>query len=112
MATIISSITNEPWQIHELIITGFDSCEMEIKWNDTQSAWFARFTWGDFEVAGLKLTMSPNILSQFANKIPFGIAIISNTLQDPITLDSLSNGTTEFWILSAAEVEELAAVYG
>ena len=112
MPVQITSITTDPRQTHKLPVEGFDDCEMTLTWRDTQSSWFADFTFGDVEIFGMRLCSSPNILSQFANRLPFGISVFGEDKQDPITIEAFANGSTTFLMLNAAEVAELGAIYG
>jgi hypothetical protein len=108
----IKSITSDPRQSHILTIEGQADCTMTLEWRDTQSSWFASFSWGSWSCKNMRVCMCPNILTQFSNVLPFGIAILSENGQDPMTIDAFSKLTTGFYILSASEVADLVKIYG
>lgn len=62
----------------------------------------------DFVLRGVRITNSPNILNQFRNKIPFGLACYSTDNREPAYQDDFSTGASKLYILSAEEVEEYA----
>jgi hypothetical protein len=109
----IDGISDEPFQLHKLAIEGSaDLAEMTLIWRETQNFWFMNLTWGSFSVQGIRVCHLPNILTQFANILPFGIAIYSTNGQDPFLLQSFSNGTTALILLNSTEVAEYEAIYG
>jgi hypothetical protein len=109
----IDGISDEPSQLHKLAIEGSGTlAEMTLIWRDTQNSWFMNLTWGSFSVQCVRVCHLPNILTQFANILPFGISIYSTNGQDPFLLQSFSNGTTSLFVLNSAEVAELEATYG
>lgn len=54
---------------------------------------------------GVNLVVSPNILRQWKNLVPFGMAILSTTGLDPMNITDLSDGTILVEMLSADEVQ-------
>lgn len=109
---LAEGISSEPNQKHRLPIEGYDDCVMELVWKDTQSGWFASFSWGTWAVSGMRIVTSPNILSQWSNILPFGFSILTKSGQDPLTIDDFENSEAEFYILSAEEVLTIEATYG
>ena len=108
----ITSITSESRQKHKLPVDGYADCEMIIEWRDTQSGWFASFTWGTWSVTGVRLCVLPNILAQWSNTIPFGIIILSNSGQDPMTIDAFEKSEATMFVMTSEERAELEATYG
>ena len=78
--------------------------EMTLEFKPLQYAWFMSLVWGDFVVSNLQVTMSPNILRQWKNIIPFGITVYSKLGIDPVTLEDFNTGTSIMYILNAANV--------
>lgn len=110
----ITSLTEEPKQKHILPIEGgYDDAEMTLEFKETQNSWFMTLTWGERSVNNLRVSTSPNILSQYKSSFPFGIMVFSPVFQDPLTLEAFTSGGVEISIMTEAEVEEVeATVYG
>ena len=77
-----------------------------------QFGWFMNLVWGNFSVNNLRLAVGPNILRQFKNQIPFGIAISGVGNIDPLNqTDWVSNNG--FFILTSDDVAAVeTVVYG
>lgn len=55
------------------------------------------------------LAMGPNILRQWRNLVPFGMAVDSTIGLDPMNLEDFVNGYSLVYVLSAAEVAQVEA---
>ena len=53
---------------------------------------------------GQMLCVHPNILRQFKNLLPFGIAVVSATGNDPVNIEDFANGSIMLYLLDAADV--------
>ena len=75
---LIQQITNDPRQKQRLVLEDGTYLDIELYFVPMQYGWFVTsLTYGDFELTGLRITNSPNMLHQFKNKIPFGLACFS-----------------------------------
>lgn len=109
----ITSITDEPKQTYKLPIEDSDlDADMTLTWRDTQNSWFMDVSFDTFSVKQIRVTFSPNLLIQFANRIPFGLMCVSENKQDPLDIQAFLDGTCSLNILSRAEVTELEALSG
>ncbi len=73
-----------------------------------QLTWFIdNISYGnDFAVKGIRICVSPNILFQWQNLIPFGLACFSRGSREPTQLEDFESGAASLYVLSAAEVIE------
>lgn len=72
-----------------------------------QFGWFfTNITYGSFVLNGLRITNLPNMLFQFQNKIPFGLACFSKANREPSLQDDFVSGNSKLYILTQAECEE------
>lgn len=109
----IDGITDEPKQSYRLPVVGSEiEAVMDLEWRDTQNAWFMSVSYQSFSVKNLKVSMMPNVLAQFANRIPFGLMCASTNKQDPFTLQSFRDKICSLYILTSAEVNDLEADFG
>jgi hypothetical protein len=104
----IEGITEEPTQSYRLPVenSGIEA-EMIIRWRETQNSWFMDVSYDTFSVKNIRMCAMPNLLTQFANRIPFGLLLASDNGQDPLIQQSFSDGTCTLYILTAAEVADL-----
>ncbi len=103
---LIQQITSEPRQTQELILADGSLVSLSIYFIPMQYGWFiTNLTFNDFVLNGVRITNSPNILFQFHNQIPFGLACFSKANREPSFQDDFSSGNSQLYILSQAEVD-------
>lgn len=109
---IIQNLTTAPLQKQTLILPDGSSTTMTIYFVPLQYAWFiTSLTYKNFTVNGLRLTVSPNMLRQFKNKIPFGLGCFANNVsREPTLQQDFSSGAFSLYILSKAEVDAYEAL--
>jgi len=108
---LIQQITADPLQEQTLILSDGSTVFIQMYFIPMQYAWvFNTITYGDFILNGLKITNSPNMLYQFKNILPFGIACFSQNNREPTQLQDFSSGASKLYILSAAEVLEYQVI--
>lgn len=59
---------------------------------------------GPFTINELRVTNSPNMLNQFRNQIPFGLACFSTQDREPTQQQDFSSGASKLYLLSQEEV--------
>ncbi len=109
----ITGISSQPKQQMSFVAEDGSQVSMYLEYRPQQLGWFANLTWGDWEVNGFRLVSSPNLLRQWRNIIPFGLAIISAKSTDPLNLADFSSAVSVMVFLTAADVvlvEETAFV--
>lgn len=71
-----------------------------------QYGWFINnLTYGTFVLNGLRITNNPNILYQWSNQIPFGLACLTRQLREPSQQEDFSSGVSKIYLLNEAEVQ-------
>lgn len=106
----IDGITTAARQRFFAVLAGYDVVEVNLEWKPNQYTWFMSLKWGTFEVNNEQLSCSPNVLRQYKNLIPFGIAVVGVGGLDPVTQDSWQT-TNQFIMLDASEVEAVEQRY-
>lgn len=104
---LIQQVTNNPNQKQTLVLQDGTSLTMTIQFVPMQYGWFiTELTYQTFTLRGLRVTNSPNMLHQFRNQLPFGLACFSSANREPSQQDDFSSGASTLYLLSAAEVEQ------
>lgn len=101
---LIDKISGAPNQRLTIITEDGDAVTVSLKWLPSQQRWSMGLIFDTFEVNGLLLAVSPNMIRGFKNVIPFGIAIDSTDALDPMYLNDFTSGRIKFYLLSAADV--------
>lgn len=101
------SVTNDPYQQQNVVLPDGTLFLLQLYFRPLQYGWFINeISWGDdFKIYGLRITNSPDMLYQWRNKIPFGLACYSTALREPSQLDDFASEASKLYLLSADEVE-------
>lgn len=103
----IEQVTSDSLQQQTLILEDGSSLSLTIYFMPMQFGWFIRnLTYGDFVINNLRIVNTGNMLHQWKNKLPFGIACFSKENREPSQQEDFSSGNSELFILSESEVED------
>lgn len=80
-------------------------------YNATTQDWKMDIEWQNFALRGTRVFSSPNLLSQYENIIPFGLAVITNGGGEPFLVNDFSSGRVNMYLLSPEEVKEVQDFY-
>ncbi len=106
---LIQRVTSNPLQTQTLILDDGSAVVLTIYFRPMQFGWFInQITHGDFVLSGMRIVNSPNLLNQFRNQIPFGLACFSTNNREPQLQQDFSSSASKLYILTAAEVDEYA----
>ncbi len=103
----ITEITDDYKQSFFLESENKERFKLELFYTIAQESWYFNFTYKDITINSQKLITDFDILKQYKNIIPFSLACINENAIDPAFLDSFIDGTTQLFILSRDEVDEL-----
>lgn len=106
----IVSFTGAPNQSIVISLNDGTLVKMSLNYYAGQQGWFYSFNYnnGQFVVNNRRIVTSPNMLSQFANIIPFGFAVTTTDGYEPIFIDDFITGRASFYILEADDVQIIA----
>lgn len=106
----ILGITTNPLQTQILVLDDGTSFTLTIYFRPLQQGWFINnLTYQTFILNGVRITNSPNMLYQFQNKLPFGLACFSTDNREPSLEEDFFSEASNLYILTQAECEEYAA---
>ena len=105
----IISFTSAPRQSWQIILDDGSAIDFTMWFCDNQKGWFYSLIYGTFSVSNRRLVTSPNMLRQFREVIPFGLAILTTDGQEPVLIDDFANGRASFYVLNADDVAAVEA---
>ena len=106
----IPGITTDPFQERTLILP--DNTEVLFRMNfiDQQLGWFITdFTYMDFNLYGIRIVNSPNLLQKYSYGFPFGLSCVSAENREPFFLDDFFKENSNLYILTKDEVSNLGS---
>jgi len=81
--------------------------QLEFIYRASIQRWTVDITHPLLNMTGFNLTQGPNILRQWRNLIPFGMAVTSDNGLDPMNPEDFLSGNCQVYILSASEVQQV-----
>lgn len=103
----IEQITDDTKQKQTLILDDGTQVVLEICFVPMQLGWYiTSLTYGDRTIEGFKICTSPNLLHQYKNLLPFGLACYTKDNGEPKLQQDFSSGYAELFLLTAEEVDE------
>lgn len=85
--------------------TSFDDgiIEFRLIYRPAIQMWFIDITYGDFEVNGMRVCRSLNLLHQYKKILPFGLFIYIADGVEPFLINDFSSGRVVIYILDDTE---------
>lgn len=106
---IVDSITSDAKQKQNLVLPSGATFTVEMEYKPLQQGWFfTSISYGDFTLTNLRICTSPNLLHQYKNKLPFGIAVTSLQNGEPTQQQDFFVGNSVMYVLTEEEVAEYA----
>ena len=103
----IQNITEDTKQTKTINLPDGTFFTMTIYFIPMQYGWFiTELTYQDFTVKGVRICNSPNMLHQFKNQIPFGLACFTSEQREPSQQEDFFSGASQMFLLSEEEVIE------
>ncbi len=104
---LIQHVTSNPFQKQTLVLDDGTAFSLTLYFVPMQFGWFiTELIYGDFEIHGMRVTNSPNMLNQYRNQIPFGLGCFSTNNREPSQQKDFSSGASKLYVLTSAEVAE------
>lgn len=104
---LIQQITSDALQTQTLVLQDGTTLGLTLYFRPLQYGWFINsLTYLTFKLNGLRVCNSPNMLHQFRNQLPFGLACFSTGNREPSQQQDFSSGTSKLYILTAGEVAQ------
>lgn len=107
----IKGISDYPNQVFTLNLPNGETMNMTLVYKPLQLGWFVGITYKDFQVNLIRVTCNYNILEQFSNLIPFGLACFTNQNQEPFFVQDFQASNAALCILDETDLDNLEAFY-
>ncbi len=96
-------------QTQTLVLADGSSFDLTLLYKPRQQGWFiSNLTYGAFSVNGIRVTLFPNILNQYRNQIPFGLACFAEANREPMLQDDFVTLNANLYLLTSQEVQTVA----
>ena len=106
----IQGITSQPNQQMTIKLPGGTSLILSMLYRTSQSGWFfTGLNWnnGQWVENGRRVVSHLNMLRQYINQIPFGLACFTTNNREPTQQQDFASGASGLYLLSASEVQEV-----
>jgi hypothetical protein len=107
--TTLVGLTTQPKQQIAFVLPDGSQVSMLLQYRPQQMGWFFDLTWQNITINGGRLACFPNILRQWRNLLPFGLACVTNTGSEPLNLADLADGTILLVVLSSDDLVSIEA---
>lgn len=109
---LLNQVTANPSQMQRVILSDGSTFTITIVFKPMQLGWFiSDLTYGDFNLKGVRIVTSPNILYQYKNVLPFGIACYTSENREPQLQQDFSSGNSKLYLLDEDDVAEIAELF-
>lgn len=105
----LTEISTDPKQKFTVLTEDNQSFELLLEYSDQQQCWFYSITFGILSINGSRVVTGANILRNYKNVLPFGIAITTDDLSEPFLIDDFSTSRVRFFVLTEEEVLSVEA---
>lgn len=101
----INGLTNDAMQ--ECVLDGIPGIQVSLtlRFMPRIQTWNMDVSYQDFLAQGIPILSCPNMLRQWRNIIPFGIACTNIYQLDPYTINDFINGNSSLFLLNASDVQ-------
>lgn len=109
----ITQLTANARQQQNIILPDGTTMSFTLYYVPLQLGWFITnlsYPKASFEVNSIRVTTNPNMLYQFKNKIPFGLACFTDGNREPTQQEDFASGASKLYILTQAEVDEYTTI--
>lgn len=115
----VNGLTSQPSQALALVLEDGSRATLALYYRPQQNGWFYDIQWPGttalpvpFQAQNLRLVTAGNLLRQFRDFIPFGLAVFTPDNSDPMSQTCFVDGSAELVLLGAADVAAIeASVY-
>ena len=101
----ITELNNDSRQKITLVTDTGIEIPFLLEFKPNQEGWFFDLEYNDTVLNGVRLCTFPNVLRQFKNIFPFGIACLTTDGGEPYYIDDFSSGRASIFLLNEEEVE-------
>lgn len=100
----VDNLSDDASQLTHVVLSDGSLVTLALVYQPATQRWTVDISRNTFAVNGLNLCVHPNLLREFRNIIPFGLAIVSTDGGDPVLIEDFVSGRITLFVLEAADV--------
>lgn len=100
----VDNLTKAANQQTTLLLPDGTAASVTLLFHGATERWTMNVTYGTRTVNGIGVAFHANILRQWKNTLPFGIACITSDQTDPFLADDFLTGRANLYLLSPADI--------
>ena len=108
---IVTGINDNPSQVFSLNLPDGTSATFTLSYRPNQKGWYYDMSWNgtnpSFQVNGCRITVFPNILRAFKNKINFCLACLTTDGYEHMNLNDFNIKYANLYVLTETEVQSI-----
>ena len=104
---LLNIITDYPNQNIVVVLDDGTKVSVTLRYSANQKGWFYTVIYGEFISYNRRLIVNPNMLRQFREIIPFGLACNSSDGYEPIMVDDFVTKRVRLYLLTASDVSDV-----
>ena len=101
---LIDKLTDDAAQSYTLLTGDGEQITFSLRYRPAIQGWFFDLIWKNYTVNGIRLVNSINLLRQWHDIFPFGLAVTSTDILDPLYIDDFTSGRIKVYLLSTVEI--------
>lgn len=103
---LIQNISADPYQKQSLILPNGDRLVLTFYFSSMFYSWYiSSMVHKNLTLNNIRIYNSLNILTQWSNRIPFGIACITQDNREPSLIQDFSSGVSKLYIIDQDEMK-------
>lgn len=99
--------------MQQFTLTGIPGIQISVflRFMPRIQVWNMDISYGSFQANGIPVVCSPNILRQWRNILPFGLACTDIYQLDPYQLNDFAIGNASLYLLDSADIAAVEAEF-
>lgn len=109
----IDNISDDASQTMNIVLSNGGFVTLNLNYLPAIQRWNFGISYNDFIAAGMILCTHPNVLRQWKNILPFGLACTTTDGADPVLIDDFIGGRATLYLLESDDVKSVeTAIFG
>ncbi len=103
----LNNLTNDANQLMTFTLTDGSDLKLVFIYRPAIQRWSLNVSHALLTLNGVNLCLGPNILRQWRNIVPFGLAVLSKDGLDPVDISDFQTGRITVYVLTPEEVQQV-----
>lgn len=107
----ITEISTSANQRLRLVGENNEQIDLVLQYKPTQQSWYFTLTYQGRTIGSKRVCESPNLLNQFRNVVPFGLACRVPEGGEPYFVEDFATGRVQLYLLNEAERDQATTIF-